>query len=586
MQKKKLMALGLAASLVVGMAGCGEKKTDADAAGSSSAVSTESKTDQAKTTEENKSDDPYAEKLDIVIGTMTSSAISDWKDNLLTKAVEERFNVDLEFFMLPANNGDWATKVTLMATAEADNMPDMLMGDGVIQPSQQIELGAAGAIQPIEDYVYDAEKMPYFNALSDKVKTEMFSVMLQSDGHIYGLGDDTINPRNQNPEKMWINTTWLDAVGKEKPTTTEELKDVLLAFRDNDPNGNGVQDEIGAYGRRQGWGEDIIPCLMASFVSWNNGKDNGGLTVDQNDGVTVVAPFVTEEWKEGLHYLNDLYEEGVLNAGIFTDDDTTYKGTINLDPPIVGLVDIASNSWITEQNVREQYDFLLPVEGPNGLSYYPTRCAGFCAEVVFTCTGEKLDRCIAIEDAMYDYSTPESLGYLRNSYGVYGVDWTDDPEVCAKANSLYLEAGLIDEIDIVRLNAPSNPHNWSWAGFGAGAPRNGAVWETTATMYNGEVYDIEKAGDEWQLDFLASLDDEKYLPKTLPVLNWTTEEKDAIGDTRSNITSYVNSFLAECVTGVQDIDKNWDGYLKEIESLGLQNWLDIAQTIYNRQRSE
>lgn len=41
-----------------------------------------------------------------------------------------------------------------------------------------------------------------------------------------------------------VNTDWLKAVDMEIPTSLEELKEVLIAFRDEDPNGNGKKDEI------------------------------------------------------------------------------------------------------------------------------------------------------------------------------------------------------------------------------------------------------------------------------------------------------------------------------------------------------
>ena len=40
-------------------------------------------------------------------------------------------------------------------------------------------------------------------------------------------------------QKMFIYEPWLDALGLEMPTTTEEFYKVLVAFRDMDPNGNG-----------------------------------------------------------------------------------------------------------------------------------------------------------------------------------------------------------------------------------------------------------------------------------------------------------------------------------------------------------
>lgn len=131
---------------------------------------------------------------------------------------------------------------------------------------------------------------------------------------------------------MWINTAWMEKLDLEVPETTEELKEVLIAFRDGDPNGNGIPDEIGIYGKRHGYGQDIIPCLMNSFLetSWNNGKMNSGLALDQKTGEKIVAPFAAEGWKEGLKYLNDLFEDGVLAPNIFTDDEPTYKDTLNI----------------------------------------------------------------------------------------------------------------------------------------------------------------------------------------------------------------------------------------------------------------
>lgn len=50
-----------------------------------------------------------------------------------------------------------------------------------------------------------------------------------------------------NPDiynNTFINKKWLDAVGAEVPTTTEEFAEVLRLFKENDPNGNGEADEI------------------------------------------------------------------------------------------------------------------------------------------------------------------------------------------------------------------------------------------------------------------------------------------------------------------------------------------------------
>ena len=41
-----------------------------------------------------------------------------------------------------------------------------------------------------------------------------------------------------------MNSDWLETLGLEQPTTPEELRTVLEAFKTQDPNGNGKADEI------------------------------------------------------------------------------------------------------------------------------------------------------------------------------------------------------------------------------------------------------------------------------------------------------------------------------------------------------
>ena len=131
---------------------------------------------------------------------------------------------------------------------------------------------------------------------------------------------------------MFINRAWLDKLGLEVPTTTDELKTVLEAFRDGDPNGNGVQDEIGVYGfAGGGYGENTVDALMNAFIFWN-----GGLSLS-DDGTEVIAPFTQDAWREGLTYLNELSSEGLLSANIFTDDGQQFKAILNQETPIVGL---------------------------------------------------------------------------------------------------------------------------------------------------------------------------------------------------------------------------------------------------------
>ncbi len=64
------------------------------------------------------------------------------------------------------------------------------------------------------------------------------------DGHIYALPQWADCYHCTYPDKLWINSTWLKKLGLQVPKTTEDLRNVLLAFKTKDPNGNGKADEI------------------------------------------------------------------------------------------------------------------------------------------------------------------------------------------------------------------------------------------------------------------------------------------------------------------------------------------------------
>ena len=66
--------------------------------------------------------------------------------------------------------------------------------------------------------------------------------MTSPDGNIYGLPHAEFDINNY--VLMWniIRQDWLDKLGLEMPATIDEYHDVLVAFRDQDPNGNGKKD--------------------------------------------------------------------------------------------------------------------------------------------------------------------------------------------------------------------------------------------------------------------------------------------------------------------------------------------------------
>lgn len=353
---------------------------------------------------------------------------------------------------------------------------------------------------------------------------------------------------------------------------------MLIAFRDGDPNGNGVQDEIGVYGfSGGGYGENTSAALMNSFVFWNGGGINGGLSLS-DDGTTVIAPFTTEEWRDGLRYMNDLYKEGVLSANIFTDDGTQFKAILNQETPIVGLTTAGSlSNWpdvINNKNFLEM-EMIAPLKGPKGIQYTPYSEYTPGQELMILASTDKLDMALKFADQFYDHDTS-----IIERFGEENVDWTRDPEILAQHTNAYVEAGLYDGLSmLVTSTVWADNQSQTWRNHG---PRYASL-EMGNTVYDfssGRPFDPD---DPTQLNAKCyELYYDKHPEKVLPALKYTIEEAEQIQDQLTTIPDFVKQSLAEFVTGARDIEGGWDTYLKELDNMGLQQWIATAQTAYDR----
>lgn len=509
----------------------------------------------------------------LVVGIQTDSYVTDYSDNYLTKLLEEELNVSLEFYELPANAEDTKTKISLMAT-NGEDMPDVLMTT-CLSPELVQEFGAKGLFIPLNDYV--AQEGTNYQKMDEKDREVIERGMTSADGNMYALPNYCDAPWNFTPNRLFINTTWLDKLGLEIPKTTDELHQVLKAFHDNDPNGNGQQDEIGVYGYSDGtYGQDTIDSLMNSFVFYNGGGQNGGLALDES-GKQVIAPFVTEEWKQGLMYLNQLYQEGLLASSIFTDDDTQYKATLNLDTNVVGLVSAGSTSNWTDCDNNPNFlemDMIEPLTGPNGVCYTPYSEYSPNSAFFITSGCENPDLAYQLGDWFLDY---EHSRIAR--FGEKGVDWTDDEKTCDETTNAYKEAELTDALDCVQLsNIWSEPSNKFWHNMNPYYENRSASYKTanglTPFDESSKSGMLQAYNIEWYAD--------KHPQNVLPLLHYTSEESQECSEIIMNVTELVDQAKAQFIIGERNFEDGWDAYLAELSNLGLERWMEIAQQAFER----
>lgn len=562
--RKRVAAMGLAAVLAAAfVSGCGSR---------GAAEATQGNAETVQSADGGK-EIPVSEDNVLTIALQSDAFITDYDENYLTKYLEDKLGIDIQFYLLPNALDEVRTKVSLMATSK-EEQPDVLLLNNSLTSEMILSYGNGGFFLPLNDYLSDAELMPNYNAIPAEDREILDKAQTQADGNIYSLSRFQPETWNMTSNRMFINKAWLDKLGLSVPTTTEELKEVLIAFRDGDPNGNGIQDEVGVFGfAGGGYGEDTQTALMNAFTYWNK-----NLALDEN-GEKVYAPYTTEGWKEGLLYMNDLYREGLLSEDIFTVDFTQYKALLNQDTPVVGFTTAGSLSVWTDAASNKNFlelEMIEPLTGPEGVCYAPYYPYN-PEQILFIPAGSKhLDLVLKLADEFYDPYTS-----IITRYGEEGVDWTREEEVLSQNTNAYVEEGLYDKLTLGVISKfwyENNAQTWRNINpryYGA------ASANTFADLTKGK-YDPESPIelDAKNYRFYNA----KHPAYPLPALHYTLDEATEIQDALVNIPTYVNQSMAEFVTGARDIETEWDAYLQELDSMGLQQWLACAQTAYERSK--
>lgn len=324
------------------------------AAGCQSGSSTNNKTEAKGSSEVVVSKEGFPivqETIKLSMFTRIAPANGPFKDMPVFQDYEKMSNVQVTFTEVPTD-GFQEKKNLLFASNE---LPDVLFRSG-LTPLEAIRYGTAGQLIPLESLIDDYA--PNFKKLMDQYP-EIQSAITTPEGHIYAL-PAVVTLGAARTDKKWINQAWLKKLNLKEPETTEDLYNVLVAFRDNDPNGNGKPDEIPMTARASsgpGLGLPVVSMMSGSF-----GLDMQlGYNINLEDGKVNIW-MGSERNKELLQYLNKLYSEKLLDPEVFSQKEAQYlakqgSGTVGF------FFDQTNNPFL---EIADQYTGIAPLEGPHG----------------------------------------------------------------------------------------------------------------------------------------------------------------------------------------------------------------------------
>jgi putative aldouronate transport system substrate-binding protein len=339
-----LLSTVLAGSLLVG---CMEK-------GSNETSST-----PASTLKNGKFDPPItmtiAKQQDELAGKYKEGESID--DNVLTRWGEDNLGIKIKTTLLGGDAANYNTKLRLALTG-AEKLPDVLPVYDLQLVSDLIESGR------VKDVGTDIKK--YMPERLKKIYEQYPTTFnpLVKDGKVYGIA---IAPALADGQVMLIRQDWLDKLNLKAPTTIEEFENVMAAFTNNDPDGNGKNDTYGfTFSGKEsyntGWVSD--PVMIFSAYTGKNLPHQW----NENDGKLSYGS-VAEGTKDALGKLSEWYKKGYLNKelGSLAAWDAIADFTEGKAGIIIGRAWLYEVVKDVEKNVSgakiEPYPFIKTVDG-------------------------------------------------------------------------------------------------------------------------------------------------------------------------------------------------------------------------------
>lgn len=451
----------------------------------------------------------------------------------LFKVMEEKTNIHINWVYGNVSNYDeiratqWTSK----------NRPDAFF---LWNPLEEIvKYGKNGTIYELTEYIDDYA--PNYKKIIDD--NPEYKKAVTFDGKMYSTLCINDVPRDQT-FKQFINKKWLDNLDLDIPTNTEELYQVLKAFKNDDPNGNGIADEI--------------PLSSASLKQTRNflmsafGYVSTGLEI--KDGKTIFVP-KTDNYKAYLDYTARLYSEGLLDNNTFTmkDIDLAAKGNV------VGCFDGAAAYLIAGEAADKDYVGVAPITSNiNSEKMWLGFNTISPSAIMIPKTTPYVKEIVRWMDFLYSEE-----GIKLQGFGEEGVDfvWNDEEKTSFK------------------FNVPSGKNLEEHRGTITPAVGLGVV-----TYWSKEL--ALKDDNEYTSRINEVVDNAKYLDYLkipVPTMLFTVEERNRLAIIETDLDIYMSVFEQKVVTGKTKLnDATWQEHLDSLNKLKIDELIKIYDDAYAR----
>lgn len=526
---KKVLALVVALILLVSVfSACSKSKNGEEQASAASAASSENAASVAETSAPIEFTMTYADNP-------TFPFNQDW---LAVTESQKFVNAKIKFEVIPYN--DYQDKITLLLNS--GTAPDVV---SYIAPSgpPYSTFALNGALVPLNKY---EKQTPNFLAQVEKFKLgEEVKKLNLIDGNRYFL--PSLYSAAFYDGGPLIRTDLLEKYGLKAPTTYDELYEVMKVFKKNEPSSYPLTSLVGA--------RVLYRFTMPSFgisVGQNSSSNSYVLSYDY-DKKEYFAGAISDQFKEYLRYMAKLHAEGLLDPEFVNNPNDVWAGKMSTGKSMVTWAYYDQIGGLTTNSTIEgmKLDMLPPLKGSAGAYSQPKTVTG--VGVAFPTTSTKrpdFERLVETVDKLF--FSPEMAQLFGQ--GAEGVTFDKvDGKIKYKDEYVKSTDGLYKSLQVKH---------------GIGTDQLQLVWDLPTEMLK---YDENYAKIN---SIVTGMNGIQTIP---PKPKFSTDQVEEEGLLKAPLADMFEVWTTAFISGAKSIDKDWDAYVAEANSKGIDKML----TLYN-----
>lgn len=414
------------------------------------------------------------------------------------------------------------------------DLPDIV----VTERENFFKYGPEGAFVPLNELI-DKYAPNYKKYLESNPNIKKFTT--SPDGKIYSIN---FVPDGEAAEGYFIRQDWLDKLNLKVPTTVNEYYEVLKAFREKDPNGNGKKDEIPFIDRAKGKKTTQLCSLWGAYDAWY-----------AKDGKVIYGP-MDEAYKTAMINISKWYKEGLIDPEAFT------RGANARNILFENNTGGSTHDWFATTAL---FNDSLKTKVP-GFSVQPIappadvngKVWEITSRPMMNKTGWGISKSNKNPEATmryFDFWWSEEGRRLMN-FGIEGqtYDMVNGKPIF-KDSILKTTKTVTQELEAIGAQIQVGFHqDFSYE----------EQWMNPVAKQGAKMY-IDK----------------KYIVPEFPLLSYTTEEQKVINEKGTSIDTLIKEQTQKWILGAESVETTWDKYISTLKNMGVNDLIKVQQTAYD-----